>query len=44
MWVNEYLRAATGTDATAKTVRRRGASVLAADTLAAIKPPTSETG
>jgi DNA topoisomerase-1 len=40
--VNEYLREASGMEATAKTFRTWGASVIAAQTLAGIPPPGSE--
>jgi DNA topoisomerase I len=40
--VNEYLREASGMEATAKTFRTWGASVIAAETLAGIPPPGSE--
>jgi DNA topoisomerase-1 len=39
--INDYLRAATGIDATAKTFRTWNASVFAATALAAQPPPTS---
>ena len=41
--VNEYLREATGVDATAKTFRTWGASLLAAQELVLLDPPQSET-
>ena len=39
--LNDYLRVATGLDATAKTFRTWGASVMAADALAALPAPAS---
>jgi DNA topoisomerase-1 len=41
--VNDYLRATTGLDATAKTFRTWGASLLAAQSLLAFDPPQSPT-
>jgi DNA topoisomerase-1 len=39
--VNDYLRAATGVDATAKTFRTWGATLLAAQQLVLVEPPAS---
>ncbi|MEY2396968.1 MAG: topoisomerase [Actinomycetota bacterium] len=41
--VNDYLRAATGLDATAKTFRTWGASLMAAQAFAPLDPPQSPT-
>jgi DNA topoisomerase-1 len=41
--VNEYLRASTGVDATAKTFRTWGATLLAAQELSLLPPPESDT-
>jgi DNA topoisomerase-1 len=40
--VNDYLREITGLDATAKTFRTWGATLMAAEMLAGVEPPTSE--